>query len=204
MAVIQPITYQSLRIRAMLQQHPLLGLITGIVLLVGAVLAMESLRAEDASVDSSVVSLTGVVGGVTPRIGELAPDFVLEATDGTSVSLADLRGRPVFVNFWATWCPPCRAEMPDISQVAEENRDSGMIVLGVNLQEDREPVVRYAQTLGLTFPLLLDRCGAVATRYNVTGLPTSYFIDREGRIRDRNVGPLTPKGLRSKVARVIQ
>jgi cytochrome c biogenesis protein CcmG, thiol:disulfide interchange protein DsbE len=195
---------RSVDIRRVLTGHPYFSLIAGILLLVGFVWVMEGGRSDELSAQSSSVSLTGVVGGPTPRVGEPAPDFTLEAPDATRVSLSGLRGRPVFVNFWASWCPPCRGEMPDIQQIADEYREAGLVVVGVNLEEEREPALRYAQTLGLTFTLLLDRNGAVATRYNVTGLPTSYFVGRDGRIRDRNVGPLTPKGLRSKVTGILQ
>ena len=203
--VLGPAVRRPASLRSALSQHPYLGLVLGIALLVGAVWLMEGgrLQTSSAEVDPNVVSLTGIQGVATPRVGEPAPAFSLVAIDGSTTSLADLRGRPVLVNFWASWCPPCRGEMPDLDRVAAEYRDQGLVVVGVDLEEDREPVVRYAQTLGLQLTLLLDQAGAVATRYNVTGLPTSYFVDRDGLVRDRNVGPLTPKGLRTRVAQLL-
>ena len=200
-----PPTDRPLGLRGVLSQCPYLGLVLGIGLLVGAVWLMEGGRLDTSAttVDPNVVSLTGIHGVATPRVGEPAPEFSLVSTQGSTISLADLRGQPVLLNFWASWCPPCRGEMPDLDRVATEYRDRGLVVVGVDLEEDREPVVRYAQTLGLQLSLLLDQGGAVATRYNVTGLPTSYFVDRDGLIRDRNVGPLTPRGLRSKVAQIL-
>jgi DsbE subfamily thiol:disulfide oxidoreductase len=193
-------------VKGLLAQTPYAPLLLGIALLVGAVWLMEGGLTDESATnkDTTAVTVSGVQGGVTPRLDEPAPTFTLEATDGARVALADLRGRPVFVNFWASWCPPCRGEMPDIQRLADEDRDAGLVVLGVNLEEEREQVLRYGQTLGLSFPLLVDRTGAVASRYNVTGLPTSYFVDRDGVIRDRNVGPLTPRGLRSKVASILE
>src|SRR5919201_5103215 len=94
-------------------------------------------------------------------------------------------------------------EVSGVYLYIDQPRDQGLVVVGVDLEEDREPVVRYARTLGLQLTLLLDQAGAVATRYNVTGLPTSYFVDRDGLVRDRNVGPLTPKGLRTRVAQLL-
>jgi DsbE subfamily thiol:disulfide oxidoreductase len=192
-------------LRSALSQYPYVGLVLGIALLVGAVWLMEGGRLESSSAeaDPKVVSLTGIQGVATPRVGEPAPTFSLVSVDGSTTSLAGLRGRPVLVNFWASWCPPCRGEMPDIDRVAADYRDRGLVVVGVDLQEDREPVVRYAQTLGLQLTLLLDPAGSVATRYNVTGLPTSYFVDRDGLVRDRNVGPLTPRGLRTRLAEIL-
>jgi cytochrome c biogenesis protein CcmG, thiol:disulfide interchange protein DsbE len=206
MAILQYAVRRPFSPRGLLSQYPYLGLVLGIALLVGAVWLMEGGRLDTTApaADASVVSLTGIQGVATPRVGEPAPTFSLVSIDGSTTSLSDLRGHPVLVNFWASWCPPCRGEMPDIDRVAAEYRDSGLVVVGVDLEEDREPVARYAQTLGLGLTLLLDPGGSVSTRYNVTGLPTSYFVDRDGLIRDRNVGPLTPKGLRSKVAQILE
>ena len=171
--------------------------------IVGAIWALDGGKADQAANDTGAVTLTGISGEVTPRIGEAAPDFTLQDPGGKSVSLSGFRGHPVFLNFWASWCPPCRSEMPDIQTLSQEYADRGLVVLGVNMQEDVGPVTHYADTLGLTFPLVLDRSGAVSTRYNVTGLPTSYVLDEGGVIRAMNIGPLTPKGLRAKLASVL-
>jgi cytochrome c biogenesis protein CcmG, thiol:disulfide interchange protein DsbE len=189
--------------RSFVQQHPFVGLALSIVLIVGIIWLVEGGRVEEPTAQASVVTLTGFQGGTTPQVGAPAPNFTLESLDGRQVSLAELRGRPILINFWATWCPPCRAEMPDLQEVSRAYENAGLVVLGLNLQESRDDVQRYADTLGLTFPLLLDRDGVVATHYNLTALPTSYFIDRDGIVRDRYIGPLTAKGLRSKVAKIV-
>ena len=183
--------------------HGFLKLGVAIAVLVGAIWVMEGGRAGEVSSDRTVVNMAGGAGGVTPRIGEPPPVFSLEMVDGQTLSLAELRGRPVVVNFWATWCPPCRGEMPDLENLARDYREAGLVVVGINLEEDRPTVRRYADTLGLSFRLVLDRDGQVANAYNLTALPTTYFVDREGNVRDLNIGALTEKGLRSKVAKVL-
>jgi peroxiredoxin len=118
--------------------------------------------------------------------GAAAGDFTLEAADGSAVTLSDLRGKVVLLNFWATWCPPCKAEMPDLEAL---HRDYGaehdFVVVGVNLQEDAGKVQAFADANRISFPLLLDGDGEVSTRqFGIRTLPTSIIVDREGRIRD--------------------
>jgi cytochrome c biogenesis protein CcmG, thiol:disulfide interchange protein DsbE len=123
--------------------------------------------------------------------GQLAPDFSLDDINGQRVKLSDLRGHPVIVNFWATWCPPCRQEAPAIQAAYQRYRDQGVILLGVNLREDAQTIQQFAKEFGLTYPLLLDRDGAVSDRYQVRGIPTTVFVDADGVVRARHVGPLT-------------
>ena len=129
---------------------------------------------------------------VPPENARVAPDFHLTAADGTSMRLSDLRGQVVLLNFWATWCPPCKAEMPDLNAL---HRDYGpsrqFTVVGVDLEEDPDAVASFARDQGIGFPLLLDRDGSVTREsYNLRALPTSMIIDREGRIRDTWSGQL--------------
>ena len=124
-----------------------------------------------------------------PKTGFLAPDFTLTSTDGETVKLSDLRGRPVILNFWATWCPPCRAEMPAIEEAWQRYRADGLLILGVNQGESKGVVEGYArQEVGTTFPLLLDQTTEVGAIYGVRALPTTVFIDAEGRIQELKVG----------------
>lgn len=187
------------------QMLPYLKLAVAILVIAGAIWFIEGGRLSEEPSQASAVTLTGLSGGVTPRIGQPSPGFTLEALNWPteSIDLADLRGRPVLVNFWATWCPPCRGEMPDLEALAQEHRAAGLVVVAINLEEDRATVERYAGALGLSMPIGLDRDGRVSTRFNLTALPTSYFIDREGVVRDLNIGALTSKGLRTKVAKVL-
>ena len=141
-------------------------------------------------------------GGPAPKIGARPPDFSLLATDGTPVRLSDLRGHPVLLNFWATWCQPCRKEFPELVRVAQTQADQGLIVVGIDVGEGRGSVVAFAQEFGATFPLLLDAASTVAHRYRVLGLPMSLFLDRDGVLRAQQLGPLTQEALNKKLADV--
>lgn len=186
------------------QVQAYLKLALALAVIIGVVWLLDRGRAGAVAGEAVSITLAGGLGGVAPRIGEPAPDFALDTLDGSTVALADLRGRPVIVNLWASWCPPCRGEIPDLETMAREYGDRGLVVLGVNLQEDPATVQRYADTVGLTFAIALDRQGTVANRYNLNALPTSYFVDRTGIVRDLNIGPLTERGLRTKIAKVLQ
>jgi peroxiredoxin len=123
-----------------------------------------------------------------PQVGFTAPDLTLQTLDGETVILSDLRGQAVLINFWASWCPPCRNEMPAIQQVYEEYRDEGFTVLALNSQEQETRVAAFAGEFGLTFPILIDRDGAVFDAYRVVALPTTFFVDRTGVIRGVTAG----------------
>ncbi len=125
-----------------------------------------------------------------PAIGHPAPDFTLTTLAGETFTLSALRGRPVVVNFWATWCPPCRAEMPELQ--ATSQRLSGQVaIVGVDQMEPASLVRDFASSLGLSFAIPLDANGAISRLYRVRSLPTTFFIDRAGVIRQIQVGPLT-------------
>jgi peroxiredoxin len=123
-----------------------------------------------------------------PVVGAPAPDFTLEDTQGNAVTLSALKGEVVLVNFWATWCGPCRLEMPDIQRKYDAIKDQGFTVLAVNLDESLEAASGFAAELGLTFPVLLDPGGEVNDLYRVRGWPTTYIINRDGLIERQHVG----------------
>ncbi len=123
------------------------------------------------------------------QIGNLAPDFQLVNLDGQSVSLRDFRGRPVLVNFWATWCPPCRAEMPFIQEVFADRKwaGKGLVILAVDIGESSSTVREFMKTYGLTFPALLDITQDVSLEYDVRAIPTSFpYRQRWHHPRDTN------------------
>ncbi len=126
-----------------------------------------------------------------PLVGHPAPEFTLTAIDGSQVALSDLRGQVVLINLWATWCPPCRAEMPAMQQAYERFRNQGFVVLAVNQQEDSAKVVQYMNDQRLTFPALLDSDARVSAAYQVRVLPSSFFVDRQGMIRAVYRGPMS-------------
>lgn len=126
------------------------------------------------------------------NIGETAPDFTLEDLDGNKVSLKDFKGEKiVYLNFWATWCPPCRMEMPDLNRLYEEYKDEDFVVLAVNLGESEKIVREFIEENQYTFPVLLDESQKVGINYNTFAIPTSVIIDKEGVVRVYVPGLLT-------------
>src|SRR5215211_7133000 len=136
------------------------------------------------SVDRSGASTAGEIPA--PQQGFLAPDFELKTPSGETVRLFDLRGQAVLVNLWATWCPPCRAEMASIEKIYQEYKDHGFTVLAVNMtyQDDPQAILPFVKAQALTFPILLDETGVMAQAYQLRSLPSSYFIRRDGIIHE--------------------
>ncbi len=128
-----------------------------------------------------------------------APEFTLTTLDGTSVSLNDLRGRIVLVNFWATWCVPCRTEMPAIEAVYQAHAGQDFAVLAVNAGEDERTVKQFVDEFHLTFPILLDRDQKTLQQYQVQALPTSLFIDRTGVIRATSLGGMNRASIEAEL-----
>ncbi|UCB51321.1 MAG: TlpA family protein disulfide reductase [Deltaproteobacteria bacterium] len=129
--------------------------------------------------------------------GNPAPDFTFPDLDGRQVSLSDFRGKVVLVNIWATWCPPCRDEMPSMQKLYERFKGEHFEILAVSIDADgREAVAPFMQQMNLTFPALLDPEGKIRSLYAITGVPESFIIDKNGILVQRVIGPLdwaTPK-----------
>lgn len=144
----------------------------------------------------TAVSAPTSTGGRTPapRPGFLAPDFELKTDQGKAVRLSDLTGKVVLVNVWASWCPPCRAEMPDLERIHKQYSPAGLVILGVNAayQDNLTAMQDFLSQNGVTFPILLDMDGGVARKYQVQALPSSYFIGRDGVIRQVMIGGPMP------------
>ena len=157
------------------------------------------------SADRSGASTNGLIPA--PQTGFLAPDFTLQTTDGKAVTLSDLRGRAVLVNIWASWCVPCRAEMPAMQRVYDEYKDRGLIVLAVNstVQDQAASARAFAAEFGLTFPILLDMEGIATRLYEVRALPSSFFIGRDGVIIEVVIGgPMSEALLRTRVESILE
>jgi len=162
----------------------------------------------------SIVALSGVLlpgctgsgsaSGQGPEIGKTAPEFTLKGLDGQEVSLSDLRGKPVLLNFWASWCGPCRLEMPFLQQIYEKWTGEGLVLLAVNLQEDQNTVQEFVRNGGFTFPILLSPGNEVPLAYNIRGIPATFFIDTDGVIRDIKIGAFSGVGeVESKLAKIM-
>lgn len=136
-----------------------------------------------------------------PAVGRPAPDFTLTTVTGETLQLSELRGQPVVLNFWATWCGPCRNEMPALE--AASQRFAGEVAfVGVDQGESQDVVTEYLNELGVTFAVPLDHDMAVGERYRVGGLPTTYFVDAEGIIRHMWMGEMNAVVLAEGVAKV--
>ena len=138
-----------------------------------------------------------------------APDFILPSLDGQVVTLSDFEGKLVLLNFWASWCSPCRYEMPFLEEVSENLKEKGLVLLAVNIGEGPDTVEEFMREFGYSFQVLLDLNGAVASEYNKynvygRGIPMSFFIDREGIIRDIKVGAFqSQEELEERLERII-
>jgi len=168
-----------------------------LLLIVGASWIVLSKNTAEATAD----------GVSAPQAGFTAPDFTLKTPTGETFTLSELRGQAVLVNLWATWCPPCRAEMPAIEKVYQEYKDQGFIVLALNMtyQDDPFKVVPFIQEYNLTFPILLEETGDVASLYQLRSLPSSYFINRAGIIQEVVIGgPMSEALLRTRIEQILQ
>ncbi|MCS7221273.1 MAG: TlpA family protein disulfide reductase [Anaerolineae bacterium] len=138
-----------------------------------------------------------------PVAGQPAPDFEMAYPDGRRMRLSDWRGQPVLINFWATWCGPCRVEIPELIKAYEAHRQHGLVILAVNVQESAHQVQPFVDELGLSFPVVLDLDGEISRQYQVRSLPSSIFVGRDGLIAARWVGILSPEQLWNHLERIL-
>ncbi len=154
--------------------------------------------------DLAVATLAGVKNkGTQPVQGQLAPNFAFHYPNGDTFTLADFRGQPVIVNFWATWCPPCRREMPGLVKAYEEHKDDGLMILEVDVAEPPEAVAQFVQEYNMTMPVILDQRQEVTRLYRTDSFPTSFFIDKDGVIQVRWVGYLPEDQLALNLQKIM-
>jgi peroxiredoxin len=182
--------------------------------IVGGLLYLERRRSDDggAAGGYGTVELPPAYNttGESPstEVGRHAPDFLLQTPVGGELRLSDLRGTPVLVNFWASWCTPCREEMPRIVAAYDEQSGADFTVVAVDLQENDGIVQEFADDYGMDFPIVIDRTGEVGDTWRiggpVEGIPSSYFIDAEGIVQSRVFGPMTDETLEENLALITQ
>jgi peroxiredoxin len=153
---------------------------------------------------SQSVTVTAAATVDPPKVGKPAPDFQLTMIDGTTARLSDYKGRPVWINFWASWCPPCRAENPDIQDLYNAHKDAdGLVLLAPAIGEGRDSVAGYMQRADLHYPVGVDSNTQIAADYRVLGIPTHIFVDRDGIVREIRVGAMSKKTMEKKLAQII-
>lgn len=166
------------------------------VALAGAIMFMTAVVYLNGKDDSDAAT-----GGGTVSTGSVAPDFTLESLDGETVSLSDYSGRPVLINFWASWCPPCRDEFPVLAEAHTAYADSGFEILGVIRNDAPDRAQQFVDDSGAGWPMLIDRDG-VGNAYGALGLPSSYFVDAEGIIERVHIGPVSEEQLADHLAAI--
>lgn len=185
--------------RANIGRSVLIGVI-GIAALAGIAYvatlpAVTSVSAPVDSIDTSNLE-------IAPKQGALAPDFTLFTVEGEEITLSELRGRPVMINLWATWCAPCRIEMPHIQDRFERYANEGFLVLAVDFDEPAGLVEEFRDELGLTFDLLLDPGAEVQELYRNRSYPSSFFVDENGVIQVQHIGVMTEGQLDENLAAI--
>jgi peroxiredoxin len=177
-----------------------LGLIAVIVIAGGVWVGFDIIPSSDVSTTAATTGLEPA-----PVADHPAPEFTLNTLDGQEVSLSDFRGRPVIINFWATWCGPCRVEMPHFQEAYTAHQNNGLVILGVNLTE-RDVVTEvpgFIDEFGLTFPIVLDESGEVAKTYKAFGQPASVFVDKDGIVHEVFYGPVNKAFIDARVAEML-
>ncbi len=147
----------------------------------------------------------GNVSTAAPKVGSLAPDFELvDVRSGQPFRLSSLRGKPVWINFWATWCPPCKTELPVMKQKYDKYKKQGLTIVGVDMQEDPALVKAYADDNGFDWMFVADRDGAVTNRYFTSGIPTHLFVDESGIIQALYVGDLEEASMDELLSKIVR
>ena len=173
------------------------------VLLLAGALLLATLLKTQAKPAAAAIHVS--VAAATAHLGATAPDFSSQALDGTPVRLSQFRGKPVLLNFWATWCGACQDEMPLIERASERYAPVGLTVLAINYrQTDRKSIVEFMHKVGARFPAIYDPDGRIASAYGVTvGLPVSVFIDRAGTVSFIQLGQVSNTVLETRLKGIL-
>lgn len=183
-------------------------IIPPLILLIGiigwAIISQQSPKNKDQPIEKpSISAITKEIAKKGVQKGNMAPDFVLTTSAGEQTKLSDYRGKKVILNFWATWCPPCKAEMPNIEEFYKGNQSKNIVVLAVNLttaEKNKDDIQQFIKKDGLTFPVLLDEKGNIGTLYQAFTIPTSYIIDSKGIVQQKFVGPMSIETIETLVS----
>lgn len=159
---------------------------------------VKSKLADDQKVDTSSTQVSAQINEKSGLAeNQIAPDFKLKTLDGKEVKLSDYRGKKVILNFWATWCPPCKEEIPQMEQYYKKQaKEDHVEILAVNLtkaDKDKKYIQEFAKSYDITYPILLDEEGKQQEQYEIVTIPTTYFIDAKGKIQKKIIGPMDQK-----------
>lgn len=158
---------------------------------------------KDQDSPNSMKSSGQIAQGV--QIGNAAPVFTLKTLDGRSIKLSDFRGQKVLLNFWATWCPPCKAEVPEFERFYQEHHKENIEILAVDIfaqEKGKEVVENFIKDYSMTYPVVLDESGSVANTYRVSAIPTTYVIDTKGIITHKVTGAMSYQALQDALAKI--
>jgi thiol-disulfide isomerase/thioredoxin len=139
--------------------------------------------------------------GQAPKVGGPAPDFTLTAMDGGTLRLSDFKGKPVVINFWGSWCGPCRMEAPGLEAVYKKYREKKFTIIGIAVNDSEEKAKAAMSELGMTFPVGLS--DQIAQSYGVNGIPTNIFVDKTGAIADMHVGAMSEEDFEAAVKKLL-
>lgn len=180
-----------------MDKNKTISLVIVIIIIVVAIVFIQKPFSKTDSAEFGIIDAdnTGI------NIGDIAPDFILESLEGEPLRLSNLRGKAVVINFWATWCPPCREEMPAFEQIFQQNKDE-LEILGVDLQERPETIRKFLEEIPVTYPLLLDPNSEVKGAYNIFTQPVTYFLDKDGKIVDKKFGFLIEEEIVEKFGKI--
>lgn len=177
----------------------IVGTLAVAALIIGAVWFLD----RPGAATSQAITLTASAAGPAPRIDQPAPEFNMRTLDGKTVSLSDYKGQPVWISFWASWCPPCRAENPDIEGMYQKYKDKGLVILAPAIGEDSSTVAGYVKRTGLTFTVGVDETTQLAANYRIVGIPTHFFIDRDGALQVWRIGSMSTKTMEKNIEKII-